>query len=220
MKKALIVDDELLIRYSLLKVLEGMGLDACAVKTGEDAINEIYGRHYDLCLLDMVLPGIHGLGVMQVIRERSPKTKVIIITGCYIDEQISEGLKTADYFITKPFDIHQVRRLAKEALFGNEETENMVALSNTRKRVLTRNAASELVCFKASHLREGSIHWAVTEGVVVNKTEKGIGLITNQPFEVGRVLEIGLNDNYRAGIVRWSSHAPNEDEFRIGVEFI
>jgi len=217
-KTALIVDSEMLIRYSLLKALQGMGMEASAVPTGEEAVTEISERQYDLCLLDMILPGIPGLGVMQAIHENSPGTKVIVITGCYIDDKISEGLKTADYFITKPFDIYQVRRLANEALFGNGVT---VAVKTTLKtRIASRNTASEAVYFKASYLNEGRIHWAMMEGMIVNKSDKGIGMVTRQPFEVGRVLKIGNGDRFRAGIVRWSCNSSDKDEFRIGVEFI
>jgi len=218
-KTALIVDSEMLIRYSLIKALQGMGLEAAAVPTGEEAVAEISERQYDLCLLDMILPGIPGLGVMQAIHENSPGTKVIVITGCYIDDKISEGLRTADYFITKPFDIYQVRRLANEALFGNGIATAAVKPA-PKTRIALRNPASEAVYFKASYLDEGRIHWAVMEGIIVNKSERGIGMITKQPFEVGRVLKIGHGNIFRAGIVRWSCNSSDKDEFRIGVEFI
>lgn len=220
MKKVLIVDDEVLIRYSLIKVIQGMGLETRDVTTGEDAVREISLYHYDLCFLDMNLPGINGLGVMQVIHERSPATKVIVITGYYIDELVGEELKTADYFITKPFDIHQVRRLVKEALFGDETMSAIKERPTPQTRHLSRAPASETVFFRAPFLNENGVQWISMEGVIVDRSERGIGIITKQPFEVGRILKIGNLDSLRTGVVRWSAHSPQKDEFRIGIEFI
>ena len=106
----LVVDDEPLILYSLSRFLK----KKTAVKTvasAEEAIDEIVAQHYDLCFLDITLPGMMtGLDAMKIIKELSPNTKVAIMTGALLDEAMKEQVEDFAYtFIEKPFSLSDIK---------------------------------------------------------------------------------------------------------------
>jgi ATP-dependent Lon protease len=113
MKKILIVDDEDLILLALSSALRQK--DAC-VKTascGTEALTEIDRAFYDLCFMDIHLPDANGLVLMKIFREISPATNIVMMSGDMLDDDAKKSmLKTARYFLPKPFDLEQVRSLA------------------------------------------------------------------------------------------------------------
>lgn len=116
-KRILVVDDEPLLLQGLGKALETDRAEVKMVQTGEMALKEIVSSSYNLCFLDVFLPDMDGLEVMKRIKEMSPKTGVIIMTAGVVDEDMKKTIeKNAYMFITKPFDLLQVRMIAKRAL--------------------------------------------------------------------------------------------------------
>lgn len=116
-KRILIVDDEPLILQGLGEALERDFAEVNMVQTGEMALREISSSSYNLCFLDVCLPDMDGLEVMRRIKVMSPQTGVIIMTAGVVDEDMKKTIeKNAYMFITKPFDLLQVRMVAKRAL--------------------------------------------------------------------------------------------------------
>ena len=109
--RILVVDDEPLILYSLSRFLK----KKAAVKTvasAEEAIDEMVAQHYDLCFLDITLPGMTGLDALKIIKELSPITKVTIMTGNFLDEAMTRQIeKTAYAFIEKPFELLHIQEV-------------------------------------------------------------------------------------------------------------
>lgn len=121
MKKILIVDDEQLLLQGLGKILQTDATEAVTVETGEAALTEISASPCHLCFLDVFLPDMDGTEVLNKISAISPKTKVIMMTAGIINDTMRENIeKNAYMFITKPFDLLQVKMLAKRII---EETE-------------------------------------------------------------------------------------------------
>ncbi len=118
MKRILIVDDEPLVLYGLSKTLR----DLAAVKTvtkGEEAVLEVRSFFYDLCFLDIYLPDMNGLDVMKRVREISPETRIAVMTASHVNEDMKRAIEDgADYFVTKPFKLPQIRVIAERALEG------------------------------------------------------------------------------------------------------
>src|SRR5262245_66233275 len=81
MPRILIVDDEPGIRQSLKGVFEDEGFSTDAVSNGEDCLKKIDLDAYDVVLLDIWLPGMDGLETLRRLREKSPHTHVIMISG-------------------------------------------------------------------------------------------------------------------------------------------
>lgn len=112
-KKVLVVDDEKLIvkgiRFSLLQ--DGMEVD-CAYD-GEEALNMTKANSYDMILLDVMLPKMDGFEVCQAIREFSD-VPIVMLTAKGDDMDKILGLEYgADDYITKPFNILEVKARIK-----------------------------------------------------------------------------------------------------------
>ena len=79
--KVLVVDDDKSIALNLIEVLDKKGYTAKAVFTGEKAIEESQKNKCDIALVDMLLPDMDGIHVLDEIKKNSPKTVVIMITA-------------------------------------------------------------------------------------------------------------------------------------------
>ena len=130
--RVLVVDDEPLIRDGLCRFLDKKS-SVMTVGSAEEALEEIRTQHYDLCFLDVILPGMNGVETMKIIKELSPSTKVAIMSGGYLCEdmkrQIAEG---ALEFIEKPFDLSRIREIANRvaaALTGKSNYEEIPVLN-------------------------------------------------------------------------------------------
>lgn len=116
-KKILIVDDEPLVLKAISRALYQEGLEVKTAELGEEALVDISASFYDLCFLDIYLGGVDGLAVMKKVKELYPQTRVAIMTAGQVDEDMKKTIDDgADYFIAKPFDIAQIRAIARCAL--------------------------------------------------------------------------------------------------------
>jgi len=115
-KKILIVDDEPLIVKGLKYSLEHDGYETDFAEDGEDAINKFFAGQFDLILLDVMLPKLDGIEVCQRIRERS-SVPIIMLTAKGEDMDKILGLEYgADDYMTKPFNILEVKMRIKAIL--------------------------------------------------------------------------------------------------------
>ena len=120
MKRMLVVDDESFLLNGLGKALQTDCTDVMTVETASSALQEIAASPYQLCFLDLFLPDGNGMDVLKTMKEISPKTKVIVMTAGVVTRSMQESIeKDAYMFITKPFDLLQVKMLARRIL---EET--------------------------------------------------------------------------------------------------
>ncbi len=117
MKRILIVDDEQLLLQGLEKVLRNDVTEVVTAETGEAALAAITSSPCHLCFLDVFLPDMDGTEVLKKISNISPQTKVIMMTAGHITSVMGEIIeKYAHMFITKPFDLLQVRMLARRLI--------------------------------------------------------------------------------------------------------
>jgi len=105
-KEILIVDDEPSIVVPIQFLMEQQGYNVIIAENGHDALDMIYQYHPDLILLDIMLPGIDGYEVCEIVR-LNPKLrgiKIIFLTAKGREVEIAKGLALgADAYITKPF---------------------------------------------------------------------------------------------------------------------
>ena len=112
-KKILLVDDEPLILKGLKYSLEQDGYVTESAMDGEEALTKFFDGHYDLILLDVMLPGVDGIEVCQRVRERS-NVPIIMLTAKGEDMDKILGLEYgADDYMTKPFNILEVKARIK-----------------------------------------------------------------------------------------------------------
>lgn len=115
--RILVVDDEEGFRTLLKCGLEDEGYKVTEASNGEEAIILSREHTYDLALLDLRMPGINGIEVLKVIREVSPSTDCVMITG-YQDVQLAvEAIKLgAKDFLPKPQNLDELINRIKNVL--------------------------------------------------------------------------------------------------------
>ena len=112
-KKVLVVDDEKLIVKGIRFSLEQDGMDVDCAYDGEEALAMARANEYDMILLDIMLPKMDGFEVCQVIREFSDMP-IVMLTAKGDDMDKILGLEYgADDYITKPFNILEVKARIK-----------------------------------------------------------------------------------------------------------
>jgi DNA-binding response OmpR family regulator len=104
--KVLIVEDELDIGRLLYMQVENMGYQAEHVSSGEEALALLNRNHYDMMLLDWMLPGLSGIEIAQLVRKMDSMKDlaILMLTAKAEPDNIVEGLEAgADDYIAKPF---------------------------------------------------------------------------------------------------------------------
>ena len=113
----LIVDDESGIRESLGALLRDEGYDAEAVASGEECLDRLKRRNFDLVLLDVWLNGMDGLDTLERMQEHSPAPMVVMISGHGNIETAVRATKLGAFdFIEKPLSVEKVVLVARNAL--------------------------------------------------------------------------------------------------------
>ena len=117
-KKVLVVDDEKLIVKGVRYSLEQDGMEVDCAYDGEEALQKIKDKEYDIILLDVMLPKLTGFEVCQQVREFS-NVPIVMLTAKGEDMDKILGLEYgADDYITKPFNILEVKARLKAIMRG------------------------------------------------------------------------------------------------------
>ncbi len=113
----LIVDDETHIQEILMETLESESMSATACSNGMEALELIEKKRFDLLLLDMKMPVLDGLSLINAIRSRDMHIPIIVITGMATHEEMKEAISKGVYkCIRKPFHIKSLLRDIREVL--------------------------------------------------------------------------------------------------------
>jgi DNA-binding response OmpR family regulator len=124
-REILIVDDEASIVVPIQFLMQQQGYDVMVAENGHDALDMIYRYKPDLVLLDIMLPGIDGYEVCEIVRLNPElrEVKIIFLTAKGRDVEIAKGLALgADAYITKPFSNAELVAKVKTVLdHPNEE---------------------------------------------------------------------------------------------------
>ena len=123
-KEILIVDDEPGVVVPVQFLMEQQGYKVIIANSGEDALALIYKYKPNLVLLDIMLPGIDGYEVCEIVRlnPNFRKVKIIFLTAKGREEEIAKGLALgADAYITKPFSNTELVAKVKELLEKTNE---------------------------------------------------------------------------------------------------
>ena len=110
-QKILIVDDEPNIVIPLQFLMEQNGYRTLVAQSGEEALESISKEKPDLVLLDIMLPGVDGFEVCEIVRLNPEwrNTRIIFLTAKGRDVDIAKGMVLgADEYITKPFSNQQI----------------------------------------------------------------------------------------------------------------
>lgn len=113
----LIIDDEPLMRISIADALKDEGCQVKVAATGLDGVDLIKKEPFEIVISDLRLPGMDGLQILQVCKEVSPKTGVIVITAHGSVETAVGAMKMGAYdYITKPFSMDELLLIVNRLL--------------------------------------------------------------------------------------------------------
>lgn len=105
-QRILVADDEESIRWVLSKALKKQGFNVDLAEDGTQARSLAQKHHYDLAILDIKMPGVQGLDLLQQFRVEYPNTLIIIMTAEATMENAVAAMKHGAYdYLTKPFDL-------------------------------------------------------------------------------------------------------------------
>lgn len=114
--KILLVDDEPLMRLSMVDALEAVGHDVLAAASGTEGIDAVRQRPFDLVITDLRLPGADGLTVLAATKEQSAQTEVVVITAHGSVETAVGAMKLGAFdYITKPFQLDELLLIVERA---------------------------------------------------------------------------------------------------------
>ncbi len=112
-KRALVVDDDDFVRKILPALLEEHHYEAEATDSPEKALEIIAQRRFDVIFTDYEMPGMNGIELASVVREKSPHSIVILMTGLAAAELFRTS--RADGFLQKPFSVDALREVLGDA---------------------------------------------------------------------------------------------------------
>ena len=169
--RALVVDDDPATTTLIKIVLAELG-DVDVAHSGAEALERARARDYDVLVLDLTLPGISGLDVLQTLRREGSTTPVLVLTGHNDPGSVVTVLDAgADDYVTKPVDNAvlraRVRALRRRAGSGDTLTLGPLVIDRVAHRVEVRGTEIPL-----TPKEYGLLHHFVTRpGEVVSRTE-------------------------------------------------
>lgn len=116
-RAVLIVDDQKNIRLTLSQALASLGVEVDTAASGEEGLSKVKDREFNLILLDLKMPGMDGMKVLQQLRHIRPDIRVIVITAYGTIESAVEAMRLgASDFIQKPFTPEEIRELVTRVM--------------------------------------------------------------------------------------------------------
>ncbi len=124
--KILLLEDDVTLNETVAEYLEDNGYDVKGVYDGEEALNLMYEKSFDLFILDVNVPFVDGFTLLKERRESDDKTPAIYITSLNSMESLEQGYQSgADDYIRKPFALKElllrVESILKRGYFHNNE---------------------------------------------------------------------------------------------------
>ena len=171
-KTILVIDDEQVMRDGCSRILSKDGWSVTTAETGQQGLQaiETHPEEIEAVLLDLMMPGISGMEVLDQARSMDPNLPIIVITGYATVESAVEAMKKGAYdFISKPFTPDQLRIVVRRALDRRALQREAEFLRKERERSL-RDVATE-----KSRIR--TIINSMGDGVLVCDKESSLVLI-------------------------------------------
>lgn len=105
----LVVDDELMMRKLVEKILSRDGFQVALASDGREALSMLAERKFDIVISDIKMPEMNGFELLQVIKKNYPTTAVIMMTAYGDTYSVKDALLLgADEYVTKPFQSQEI----------------------------------------------------------------------------------------------------------------
>jgi len=114
--KVLVVDDEVAFANTLAQRLKMRDMEVGTAYDGEQALSKLREKTPDVIILDLKMPGMHGMDVLKEIKRGYPHIQVILLTGHGTDRDEEEARRLGGFdFLNKPADIDHLERKIRKA---------------------------------------------------------------------------------------------------------
>ena len=141
--RILIVEDEVLLAKSLQEILEDSGHTVSSAYDGQEGLEFARSAHFDLLILDLMLPKLNGFQVARTLRKERNGLPILMLTAKSDILDRVEGLDSgADYYLTKPFDKRELLACINALLRRQGKEVNQISFGNTALDL----DSSELIC--------------------------------------------------------------------------
>lgn len=133
--RILVVDDEPKICYLIKELLKQEGYHTDTSMSGIEALQMMKNYDYQMLLTDLKMPGIDGLELIRRAKRENPEIRTIMVTGYATVETAVQSLRHGvDDYITKPFNIFELRKAVKRILYSHQiAMENRQLLDDLKK---------------------------------------------------------------------------------------
>ncbi|MFO7555568.1 MAG: response regulator [Desulfobacterales bacterium] len=210
--KILVVDDEKVIRNGCREVLTQEGYETILAENGELGLKMIEKAHFDVILLDLMMPGLSGFDVLSHVKALHPDTSIIVITGYATIENSIEAMKKGAFdFIPKPFSPDQLRVVVSKAIehtgalkdIANEKSRTRVLINliangvmvtdNEKRLVLANPAFMKIMGFKGEDIIGCPFTELVQHEQLQQMVEHALSMSKSEITEITEELEIEKN---------------------------
>ena len=152
MTRVLVIDDEPVIRGVIVEILAQAGHTVSGAESAEHALRLLDVEEFDLVVSDVVMPGLSGLELLELVRRQQASLPVVLVTGAGTYDTLSQALtRGAAGLVTKPFAHAELRSACAHALERAARSREEI-----RERLLTPTLASALA--NAIEARDPLLH--------------------------------------------------------------
>ncbi|HWO58397.1 MAG TPA: sigma-54 dependent transcriptional regulator [bacterium] len=117
MPRVLIIDDDRNLRFALRRILDANSYNIDEAGTGEEGLALVQSQSYDVILLDLRMPGMSGIEVLEKLRAVDPRTPVVMMTAFGTTDTAIQAIKMGAFdFVLKPFEIDEIQRVVARAV--------------------------------------------------------------------------------------------------------
>jgi DNA-binding NtrC family response regulator len=112
----LVLDDEPIVLKRLRPALEKAGYEVEVFSRSSEAMARIMDKDFDIVITDLKMQGLDGMQFLTMVKQDSPKTEVIVITGFATMETAKESFQKGVFdFLAKPFKLAEIQEIVKKA---------------------------------------------------------------------------------------------------------
>jgi len=210
--KILVMDDEKRIREGCHKVLTLEGFEVDRAENGRIGLSMIDREHFDIVLLDLMMPGLAGLEVLERIKLLHPDTAIIVITGYATVENSIEAMKKGAFdFIPKPFSPEQLRVVVSKAfeftrtlqdiateksrmhVMINQLADGVMATDPEKRAVLANPAFLRLLGYTGERVIGRPVSEFIRNETLENMIDRALAGAPNEYVEVCEEIRLGSN---------------------------
>ncbi len=227
----LVVDDEYLMRYSLSSIFKNEETQVTTAADGASALQAITSGNFELCLLDVQLPDMSGLDIMKKLRNISPRTIIVIMTGSELSHAMMKSIReNAHCLISKSFDLLQVKELV-DLLIRKDKPLNqhksaaikdqisfITWLADDIRKHIRKPIADSISCWAVTPQSDKPAAFLIAD--VLDVSEMGMCIRTDFELRPGHILMLSDIPMQNRAVVRWSEFSNTKDSCRAGIQFV